>query len=86
MDHHYQTMNPPPPNPLIMHYINLPPPRPLVHTEFFRGNPPLTPPPHYPVLSSPPPPPPQGKKAPRKTQTPPFGNQLLTEVYVTTSI
>ena len=26
MDHHYQTMNLPPPNPLIMHYINPPPP------------------------------------------------------------
>ena len=37
MDHHYQNMNPPPPNPLIMHYINPPA---VVHSKFFAGNPP----------------------------------------------
>ena len=61
MDHHYQTMNPHAPNPLIMHYIN--PPVALVHTKFFTGNPP----PHYRVFSKPRPP--KGKTAPRKKQT-----------------
>ena len=40
MDHHYQTMNPPPPNPLIMHYINLPP---LSTPNSPEETPPLTP-------------------------------------------
>ena len=88
MDHHYQTMNPHPPNPLIMHYINPPPPA-LVHTKFFAGTPPPRdppiPPPHCRVLSTPPP---RKKGATEKTNPPvwkPIAHLLLT-VYLTTSI
>ena len=86
MDHHYRTMNPPSPNPLIMHYINPPPA--LVHTKLFAGNPPPVtppPPPHYRVLPTPPP---RKKGATEKTNPPvwkPIAHLLLT-MYVTTSI
>ena len=83
MDHHYQTMNPPPPNPLITHSIN---PHPLVHTKFFTGPPPRDPPPSLSGAFQPPPP--RKKGATEKTNPPvwnPIAHVLLT-VYVTTSI
>ena len=77
MDHHYKTMNPPPPNPLIMHYIN--PPSAVVHIKILHRTPP---PPRvtHPSLLPPSaafklhPHPPQGKKVSRKTYPPPLEN------------